>query len=144
MGAGGWRGVRGDNGAVAGVAGAVAEAACLAGTVLNASCIAVHTRSGTFARFVSRRRPALPIIALTPNPATQRQLALNWGVQTCSILNLDSTDNILDTVDRTLLENGFKKGELVIITLGMPLVGRGATNLMKIHRLGVSEFYEVY
>ncbi len=126
------------------IAGAVAEAACLAGAVLKASCIAVHTRSGTFARFVSRRRPALPIIALTPNPSAQRQLALNWGVQTCSLPALDTTDNILETVDRTLLENGFKKGELVIITLGMPLVGRGATNLMKIHRLGVTEFYEFY
>ena len=126
------------------IAGAVAESACLAGSVLKAACIAVHTRSGTFARLVSRRRPSLPIIALTPTPATERQLALNWGVRTCSLPQLDSTDHILETVDRTLLENGFKKGDLVIITLGMPIVGRVATNLMKIHRLGVTDFYEVY
>ena len=126
------------------IAGAVAEAASLAGSVLKAACIAVHTRSGNFARLVSRRRPSLPIIALTPNPDTERQLALNWGVRTLSLPVLDTTDEILSVVDRTLLENGLKKGDLVIITLGMPIVGRGATNLMKIHRVGVAEFYEVY
>jgi pyruvate kinase len=126
------------------ISGAVAESACLSGSILKAACIAVHTRSGTFARLVSRRRPSLPVIALTPDPATQRQLALNWGVQTCSLPVLDTTDDILTTVDRALQAHGFKKGDLVIITLGMPIVGRGATNLMKIHRLGVTEFYEVY
>lgn len=126
------------------IAGAVAESACLAGDVLKASCIAVHTRSGTFARLVSRRRPTIPIIALTPDPQTERQLALNWGVQTLPLPTLKTTDDILATVERSLMENGFKKGDLAIITLGMPIIGRGATNLMKIHRLGVTEFYEVY
>jgi len=126
------------------IAGAVAEAACLAGAVLKASAIAVHTRSGSFARLVSRRRPSLPIIALTPNPETERQLALNWGVRSCRLPMLETTDDILGTVEQSLMENGFKKGDLVIITLGMPIIGRGATNLMKIHRLGVKGFYEVY
>jgi pyruvate kinase len=126
------------------IAGAVAEAACLAGSVLKASCIAVHTRSGTFARLVSRRRPSLPIIALTPNPATERQLALNWGVRTCSLPPLDTTDDILATVDQALQQYGLKRGDMVVVTLGMPIMGRGATNLMKIHRVGVKGFYEVY
>jgi len=126
------------------IAGAVAEAACLAGSVLKAACIAVHTRSGTFARLVSRRRPSLPIIALTPNPATERQLALNWGVRTCSLPPLDTTDDILETVDQALLQYGLKRGDMAIVTLGMPIMGRGATNLMKIHRVGVKGFYEVF
>jgi pyruvate kinase len=126
------------------IAGAVAEAACLAGSVLKAACIAVHTRSGTFARLVSRRRPSLPIIALTPNSATERQLALNWGVRTCSLPPLDTTDDILETVDQALMQYGLKRGDMAIVTLGMPIMGRGATNLMKIHRVGVKGFYEVF
>lgn len=126
------------------IAGAVAEAACLAGSVLKAAAIAVHTRSGTFARLVSRRRPSLPIIALTPNPATERQLTLNWGVRTCSLPMLNTTDDILETVDQALLKHGLKRGDMAIITLGMPIMGRGATNLMKIHRVGVKGFYEVF
>ena len=126
------------------IAGAVAEAACLAGSVLKAACIAVHTRSGTFARLVSRRRPLLPIIALTPNPETERQLALNWGVRTCALPPLETTDDILETVDQALLQYGLKKGDMAIVTLGMPIMGRGATNLMKIHRVGVKGFYEVF
>ena len=126
------------------IAGAVAEAACLAGSVLKAACIAVHTRSGTFARLVSRRRPSLPIIALTPNPETERQLALNWGVRTCALPPLETTDDILETVDQALLQYGLKKGDMAIVTLGMPIMGRGATNLMKIHRVGVKGYYEVF
>ena len=126
------------------IAGAVAEAACLAASVLKASCIAVHTRSGTFARLVSRRRPSLPIIALTPNPETERQLALSWGVRTCALPPLESTDDILETVDQGLLQYGLKRGDLAVVTLGMPIMGRGATNLMKIHRVGVKGFYEVF
>ena len=126
------------------IAGAVAEAACLAASVLKAACIAVHTRSGTFARLVSRRRPLLPIIALTPNPATERQLALNWGVRTCALPQLETTDDILETVDKALLQYGLKKGDMAVVTLGMPIMGRGATNLMKIHRVGVKGFYEVF
>ena len=126
------------------IAGAVAEAACLAGSVLKAAAIAVHTRSGTFARLVSRRRPTLPIIALTPNPETERQLILNWGVRTCSLPLLDTTDDILATVDQALLQYGLRRGDMVVVTLGMPIMGRGATNLMKIHRVGVKGFYEVF
>ena len=126
------------------VAGAIAEAACLAASILKAKCIAVHTRSGAFARLVSRRRPALPIIALSPNPETQRQLALNWGVQSFPLPVLDSTDIILETVDVALQQHGLKKGELVVVTLGMPLIGRGATNFMKVLRVGVKDFFEVF
>jgi pyruvate kinase len=57
---------------------------------------------------------------------------------------LDSTDDILETVDKALQQYGLKRGDLVVVTLGMPTIGRGATNLMKIHRVGVKGFYEVF
>jgi pyruvate kinase len=57
---------------------------------------------------------------------------------------LDGTDDILETVDQALLQHGLKRGEMAVVTLGMPIMGRGATNLMKIHRVGVKGFYEVF
>jgi pyruvate kinase len=57
---------------------------------------------------------------------------------------LDTTDDILETVDQALLQYGLKRGDMAIVTLGMPIMGRGATNLMKIHRVGVKGFYEVF
>jgi pyruvate kinase len=37
-----------------------------------------------------------------------------------------------------------KKGDVVVITMGSPISAPGTTNLMKVHRLGTGEFYEVY
>jgi pyruvate kinase len=37
-----------------------------------------------------------------------------------------------------------KKGDVVVITMGSPVSAPGTTNLMKVHRLGTGDFYEVY
>jgi len=126
------------------IARAVAEAACQAATSLNAKCIAVLTQSGSTAALISRFRPSLPIIAYTPSPEIQRRLALYWGVESYRFGKMDGTDEQINAVEETLLAAGFKKGDVIIITMGVPIEARGATNLMKVHKLGTQGFYEVF
>ncbi len=62
-------------------ADAIADAACSLAEKQAFRAIVVMTRSGDSARYISRRRPAIPIYALTPNKDVYRHLALVWGVK---------------------------------------------------------------
>lgn len=119
------------------VATAVAEAACHAAAAVNARAIVVFTQSGSTAALISKNRPQLPIIAFAPSEDIRRRLALYWGVKSLPVGAMSDSDQQITLVDETLLATGFgKKGDLVVITMGVPIGSRGSTNLMKVHKLG--------
>jgi pyruvate kinase len=118
------------------VAEAAAHAACVAADELNAKAIAVFTLSGRTAFMVSARRPTVPIMAFSPHPETCRRLALAWGVQAWGTEMAPQGADLSVTVERALRGNHLlKEGDLVVIVAGSDMVP-GATNLMKIHRMG--------
>lgn len=123
---------------------AVAEAACNAAASLKAKAAVVFTQSGSTARLIAKYRPPLPIIAFTPFPEIQRRLSLCWGVHAWPIGTVGGTDQQIAVVEQTLLAAGLKKGDLVVITMGVPIEARGSTNLMKVHKLGTGVFYEIF
>ena len=126
------------------VAEAVAEAACSAVVTLKAKAIVAFTHSGSTAGRIAKFRPPVPIIAFTPFPETRRRLSLYWGIQTLTIGTMDETDQQINAVEEILLSSGFKKGDIIVITMGVPLEARGSTNLIKVHKLGTKGFYEVF
>jgi pyruvate kinase len=128
----------------ASISEAVAEAACRAATFLKAKAAVAFTQSGSSARLIAKFRPQLPIIAFTPFPEVQRRLALSWGVQTFPIGSVKGTDQQIAAVEETLLNNGFRKGDVVVITMGVPVQARGSTNLIKVHKLGTGVFHESF
>jgi pyruvate kinase len=126
------------------IAEAVAEAACHAATTLKAKAIVVFTQSGSTAALIAKFRPHLPIIAFTPKREIRQKLALFWGVQTWLVGSLGATGQQIEVVEKTLLAEGFRKGDVVVITMGVPLEARGSTNLMRVHKLGTGVFYEIF
>ncbi|MCP4761529.1 MAG: pyruvate kinase, partial [archaeon] len=54
--------------------------------------IICFTKGGKSARMISKYRPPLPIIAITDNPTTARQLHLVWGVKPVFMSNLNLRD----------------------------------------------------
>ncbi|WP_298439231.1 pyruvate kinase [Geobacter sp.] len=126
------------------IAEAVAEAACHAATTLDARAIAVMTQSGSTAALISKFRPPLPIIAFTQSLETRRRLALYWGVKPYPIGSMTGTDEQIRAVETTLLAAGHRRGDVVVITMGVPVEARGSTNLMKVHKLGTGEFFEIF
>ena len=123
---------------------AVAEAACNAAFTLKAKAVVVFTQSGSTARLISKYRPPLPIIAFSSVAETRRRLALSWGVHAWPIGSVGGTDQQIAVVEQMLLGAGLKKGDLVVITIGVPVEARGSTNLMKVHKLGTGVFYEIF
>ncbi|MBI2354792.1 MAG: pyruvate kinase [Deltaproteobacteria bacterium] len=126
------------------IAQAVAESACRAATSLAARAIAVFTQSGSTAALISRFRPRIPIIAFTSSPEIQRRLSIYWGVGTVGIGVMQGMDQQIREVENILLSSGYRKGDIIVIIMGIPIEARGSTNLMKVHKLGAGGFYEIY
>ena len=119
------------------VAETVAELVCHASRELHMKLIAVFTHSGFTARLVSCYRPAVPIIAFTPETDTRRRLALTWGVMPRTIRNVRKIDGLAAIAESRLLEERLvRKGDTIAIVAGTPMGIRGTTNFMKFHVIG--------
>jgi pyruvate kinase len=127
-----------------GISQAVADSACRAAGALKAKAIVVFTQSGSTAALISCFRPLTPIIAFTNSKKIRQRLSLFWGVRCTSVGIVENTDQQIFEVEKQLLASGLRKGDLVVITMGIPIETRGATNLMKVHVLGTHGFYEIF
>lgn len=112
---------------------AISHATCTTAQDLNAAAIITVTKSGHTARVVSKFRPDSPIIAAAIEPIVWRQLALSWGVYPVMAGVKTSTDELFDhVVERALETELVNKGDLVVITGGVPLDVSGTTNIIKV------------
>ena len=116
---------------------AVAEAACQAAGLLHAKAIVAFTQSGFTARLISQDRPDVPIVALTPFSEVQRRLGLFWGVSSRLVRKVETTDEMIQEVEATLLGDGtVRNNDVLVIISGAPMWVTGTTNLVKFHRVG--------
>jgi pyruvate kinase len=116
---------------------AISDAAASAARALEARAIVAFTQSGFSARLISQERPATPIIAFTPFAAVQRRLALTWGVTSRLIRKVETTDDMVEEIEATLLGDGtVRPGDVLVIISGSPMWVTGTTNLLKLHRVG--------
>ncbi|MCL2369994.1 MAG: pyruvate kinase [Firmicutes bacterium] len=103
---------------------------------LNAKAILVVTQTGRTARKISRWRPITPIIAAVTSPKAYHQLSLNWGVTPVLAKHQLDTDDLLDHSLKCAKSTGLvKKGDLVVMTAGVPIAKGTETNLMKIDKV---------
>ncbi|HIE18046.1 MAG TPA: pyruvate kinase, partial [Dehalococcoidia bacterium] len=112
---------------------AISYAACHTAHQLGAVAIVAFTSSGSTARRVSKYRPRVPILAITPNRATQRQLSLSWGTRAFQIPEPSRIAVLFARGARVAQKTGVaKEGDLVVITGGVPIGVPGSTNLLKV------------
>jgi len=116
---------------------AATEAACQAARRLHAKAIVAFTQSGFTARLISQDRPDVPIVALTPFSEVQRRLGLFWGVSSRLVRKVETTDEMIEEVEATLLGDGtVRNNDVLVIISGAPMWVTGTTNLLKFHRVG--------
>ncbi|MBM3219313.1 MAG: pyruvate kinase [Candidatus Rokubacteria bacterium] len=116
---------------------AISDAATTAARVLKARAIVAFTQSGFSARLISQERPDVPIIALTPFARVQRRLGLSWGVSSRLVRKVETTDEMIEEIEATLLGDGFVRvNDTIVIISGSPMWVTGTTNLLKLHRVG--------
>ena len=116
---------------------AVSHAAVGIGRDVDARYLIAFTETGLTARLIARWRSATPPLAFTPNPRVRSLLSLVWGVETYLVPNVEHTDDMVEQVDRALLETGrASAGDRVVIVAGVPPGMPGTTNGLRVHRMG--------
>jgi pyruvate kinase len=102
----------------------------------NVAAIIVFTMSGRTARFVSKSRPIVPILAFTPDLRTYNRLELYWGVTPFIVPPSTTFEGMLADVDCVLKSTGtVKPGQQVALTCGYPVATISPTNLVLLHRI---------
>jgi pyruvate kinase len=112
---------------------AISSAVAQIATQLKAKAILSMTKSGATARNVSKFRPNIPILAITPHVEVARQLQLVWGVQPLLVLNLPSVRQTFQSSINAALEKDYvAEGDLVVMTAGTLQNVSGSTDLIKV------------
>ena len=118
------------------ITNAIAHATVTTAHDLNAAAIITVTKGGTTARTLSKFRPKCPIIGLTPDEITCRQMSMSWGIEAGLIDEEENTDILTKHAVELALKKGYiKHGDLVVITAGLPLGVSGTTNLLKVEKV---------
>jgi pyruvate kinase len=118
-------------------ADAIADAARHIADTLDLAAVVCWTSSGSTGLRVARERPRPPIVALSPNIATGRRLAVVWGVHCVITDDAHDQDDMVDRACRIAFKEGFAKaGQRVIVVAGVPLGTPGATNMLRIAYVG--------
>jgi len=100
---------------------------------LKAAAIITSTSTGHTAAMVSRLRPAVPLLAITPDERTLHRLTLWWGVQPLLVRKTKSSDEMTKIALQAARQSGFvRPGDRVLITAGVPAGVAGHTNLIKV------------
>jgi pyruvate kinase len=117
-------------------ADAIAEAANRMTDTVGAKAIVCFTLSGSTARRLSRERPAVPMLVLTPSEKTARRMGLLWGAHAVRTRDVSSFEEMIAKAKRMALRHGIAKGgQRIVITAGVPFGTPGSTNVIHIVRL---------
>jgi pyruvate kinase len=101
--------------------------------MLRTPLIVTLTKGGFTARKVAATRPPVPIMAVTTEPVTFRQLALVWGIVPVRVDRVPGYDAMLGVVRDLILRRGYAAaGDRIVMTAGVPWEVSGSTNLIKV------------
>jgi pyruvate kinase len=115
---------------------AIAAATIAAVQMLGAPLVVVFTKGGFSARVVSSHRPRVPILALTDQPGTYRQLALVWGIIPELVPHCDTYDQMMTRAKAAAVARDLAApGDRIIVTAGVPFDIPGTTNLLKVEAI---------
>ena len=121
-------------------ADALSHACMTIADTMPIAAIGVFTASGASARRVTRERPSVPVMVLTPSPEVARRCALLWGAHAVTTRDIGSFEEMIGKGRRMALRHGFGgAGSKLIVVAGVPFGRPGATNLLHIVTLSGDE-----
>ena len=119
------------------VTSAISHATCTMAGDLSAAAIVTVTKSGRTAKMISKYRPNCTIVGECLNEKVCRQLNLEWGVEPVLIAEEKNADLLFEKAVDVAEATGFvSKGDIVVLTGGVPLGVSGTTNLIKVQVAG--------
>ena len=97
--------------------------------------IVTLTRSGYTARMIARFKIPQPIIAVTSNPITKRQLEIVYGVIPVYIDYQQENDRILSVVNKLCSMKMLQMEDTILFTAAFRTKKKHASNLIEIHNI---------
>jgi len=122
------------------IADALAHACLTIADTVDISAITVFTSTGQSARRVSRERPSVPVLVLTPSVNVARRVALLWGAHPVATRDIGSFEEMIGKGKRMALRHGLgAAGNKLVVMAGVPFGISGATNLVHVVTLAGDE-----
>ncbi len=103
---------------------------------VGAAAIVVESESGYTARRAAKFRPPVPIVTITPDAGTARQLALTWGVDVrhASLSGETADALVAEAVDAAMDGDAVAHGDSVVVLSGMFRQKEArTTDMLKVH-----------
>ena len=101
----------------------IAYSACVSAKNMKADAIVCYTNSGDSARALSGLGAGCPILAVTDNKRTFRQLALAWNVTPIYVDSQENVDKTLEAGIEKLQAKGIlEKGDTIVISGGSKIL----------------------
>ena len=120
------------SGKTARITAAITGAAWRAAMEEDAVAIVACTRSGTTARAISRFRPPMPIVAITPQVGTARQLHSSWGIERIFVSPLQDIDSLCNYAAEQVKAAGLaKSGDAIVVMAGSESGGASITDTVR-------------
>lgn len=114
----------------------VSSLAALAAEETGSKFIVSYTTTGGTARLTARQRPSMPILALTPNAQTARQLSLSYGIHAVVIDAPERLSQLAQFASKIALSQGMgAAGDPFVMTAGTPFGIAGTTNTIRVARV---------
>ncbi len=120
------------------VAETICESMAHAADDLDISAIAVFTETGATARQISKYRPKSPIFGLSSVEVVINRMTLLWGVHPLLCNKLATTEQMVETAERLLEENGYVRPREILGIVAGTRTKSGSTNFLRLHVLGDS------
>ena len=115
---------------------AVAAAAADLALAIHATAIVGFTSSGTTPARIARKRPVVPILAVTPSEAVARRMSLFWGAHSVLSEDIHSYEDMVTFAARIARDEEFAtQGDSIVIVAGIPFMQAGTTNNLRVLRL---------
>jgi pyruvate kinase len=112
---------------------AVAAAAADLAEVIRAPAIVAFTLSGTTAARIARKRPSVPILAMTPDQRTSRRLCLLWGAHSVLSEDVHSYEEMVTRATGTAISEEFARpADQILVVAGIPFGQAGMTNNLRV------------
>ena len=107
----------------------VAYSACVSAKVLNADAIVCYTNTGKTAKKLAGLGAGCPILAITDNKRTYRQLALVWNVTPILVESGKDIDTTIEAgIEKLKNKEILESGDTVVITGGSQMLPDATTS----------------
>ena len=111
---------------------AVSRSAVNLAETVNAKAIVAFTASGKTAFRISRERPDLMLVVMTPKVEVRRQLSLLWGAISY-LSKVQGYESAIQEARKIIQKNKIAKiGESIVVVAGMPFGISGSTNSIRV------------